>query len=379
MKNMKTKNIKALFQVNRIRQSMKRSFTTSLVIAALATLTACGGSGGDDSNDTTPPDTQPTTTTFSLAVSDAPVDNASEVVVYFDEVELIGNGEPISFSVTDENNDPRSIDLLSLPGAQFEVIVEDTAIPVGEYNQLRLSVTDDSYIVMDEGTFPIRVPSGELKLDGFTAQPNFDAAYTVEFDLRKSLVDPVGQQVIMLKPRGVRLALNDNVGTLQGTVNSALVMDEKCATKTDMFAGNAVYVYQGEQTLIDTLGDDADEGVDDTEVRPFTVVPVTYDDQNETFNFTAGFVPQGEYTVSFSCAALFDEPETDEDEEDGFFIQSSDVVSVTAGDVTTVNIEQSQFAGNGLLAFYSKTEPSARFFYMSVNVNCCVLVDGVEL
>ena len=379
MKNMKTKNIKALFQVNRIRQSMKRSFTTSLVIAALATLTACGGSGGDDSNDTTPPDTQPTTTTFSLAVSDAPVDNASEVVVYFDEVELIGNGEPISFSVTDENNSPRSIDLLSLPGAQFEVIVEDTAIPIGEYNQLRLSVTDDSYIVMDEGTFPIRVPSGELKLDGFTAQPNFDAAYTVEFDLRKSLVDPVGQQVIMLKPRGVRLALNDNVGTLQGTVDSALVMDEKCATKTDMFAGNAVYVYQGEQTLIDTLGDDADEGVDDTEVRPFTVVPVTYDDQNETFNFTAGFVPQGEYTVSFSCAALFDEPETDEDEEDGFFIQSSDVVSVTAGDVTTVNIEQSQFAGNGLLAFYSKTEPSARFFYMSVNVNCCVLVDGVEL
>ena len=379
MKNMKTKSIKALFQSNRIRQSMRRSFSTSLVIAALATLTACGGSGGDDSNDTTPPDTQPTTTTFSLAVSDAPVDNASEVVVYFDEVELIGNGEPISFSVTDENNDPRSIDLLSLPGAQFEVIVEDTAIPVGEYNQLRLSVTDDSYIVMDEGTFPIRVPSGELKLDGFTAQPNFDAAYTVEFDLRKSLVDPVGQQVIMLKPRGVRLALNDDVGTLEGTVDSALVMDEKCATKTDMFAGNAVYVYQGEQTLIDTLGDDADEGVDDTEVRPFTVVPVTYDDLNETFNFTAGFVPQGEYTVSFSCAALFDEPETDEDEEDGFFIQSSDVVSVTAGDVTTVNIEQSQFAGNGLLAFYSKTEPSARFFYMSVNVNCCVLVDGVEL
>ena len=339
MKNMKTKSIKALFQSNRIRQSMKRSSATYLVIAALATLTACGGSGGDDSNDATPPDTQPTTTTFSLAVSDAPVDNASEVVVYFDEVELIGDGEPISFSVTDENNDPRSIDLLSLPGAQFEVIVEDTAIPVGEYNQLRLSVTDDSYIVMDEGTFPIRVPSGELKLDGFTAQPNFDAAYTVEFDLRKSLVDPVGQQVIMLKPRGVRLALNDDVGTLEGTVDSALVMDEKCATKTDMFAGNAVYVYQGEQTLIDTLGDDADEGVDDTEVRPFTVVPVTYDDQNETFNFTAGFVPQGEYTVSFSCAALFDEPETDEDEEDGFFIQSSDVVSVTAGDVTTVNIE----------------------------------------
>jgi len=303
-------------------------------MAALATLSACGGS--DSSVEEQP---TPTTSTFSLSVSDAPVDNASEVVVYFDEVELIGNGSPITFSVEDENGDPRSIDLLSLPGEQFEVIVEDTEIPVGEYNQLRLSVTEESYIVTNDGTYPIRVPSGELKLDGFTAQPNFDAAYTVEFDLRKSLVDPVGQEVIMLKPRGVRLVLNDDVGTLSGSVDSAFVMGEKCAVKTDMFSGNAVYIYQGEQNVLDTLGDDADTGVDDSELRPFTVVPVTYNESDETFNFTAGFVPQGEYSLSFSCAALFDEPETDEDEEDGFFLQTIDSTTVVAGETTRVTIE----------------------------------------
>lgn len=274
------------------RKHLRQSFTTSLILTALTTLTACGGSSSSDSSDPTQPPEQPSTTTFSLAVSDAPVDNASEVVVYFDEVELIGNGEPLTFSVEDENGDPRSIDLLALPGAQFEVIVEDTSIPVGDYNQIRLSVTDDSYIVMDEGTYPIRVPSGELKLDGFTAQPNFDAAYTIEFDLRKSLVDPVGQPLIMLKPRGVRLVLND----------------------------------------------DADEGVDDTEIRPFTVVPVTYNDTEETFEFTAGFVPQGDYTLSFSCAAFWDEPETDEDEFDGFFLQTLDTTEIIAGDTTQVNI-----------------------------------------
>ena len=313
---------------------VKRSFSTSLVMAALATLSACGGS--DDKIEDQP---TPTMSTFSLSVSDAPVDDASEVVVYFDEVELIGNESPITFSVEDENGDPRSIDLLLLPGEQFEVIVEDTEIPVGDYDQLRLSVTEDSYIVTNEGTYPIRVPSGELKLDGFTAQPNFDAAYTVEFDLRKSLVDPVGQEVIMLKPRGIRLVLNDDVGTLNGTIDSTLVMDEKCAVKTDIFVGNAVYIYEGEQNLLDALGDDADAGVDDTELRPFTVVPVTYSESDETFNFTAGFMPQGEYSLSFSCTALFDEPETDEDAEDGFFLQTIDVATVVAGDTTTVTIE----------------------------------------
>ncbi|MEC8416765.1 MAG: DUF4382 domain-containing protein [Pseudomonadota bacterium] len=323
---------------SRVSQLVKQSFNTALILSALTALTACGGSSGS-SEETQAPPPAPTSTTFSLAVSDAPVDNASEVVVYFDEVELIGNGDPISFSVTDENGDPRSIDLLALPGAQFEVIVDDTEIPLGEYNQLRLSVTDESFIVMDDGTFPLRVPSGELKLDGFTAQPNFDAAYTVEFDLRKSLVDPVGQPVIMLKPRGVRLVLNDDVGTLEGTVDSALVSAPECAEKVDMFEGNAVYVYEGEQTDLDTLGDDADAGVDDSEVRPFTVVPVTYSESDETYTFSAGFVPQGDYSLSFSCVALNDEPETDEDEEDGFFLQTLDSATVTAGETTTVTIE----------------------------------------
>ncbi len=314
-------------------KSIKYTIYLPLVVATSAVLSACGGSSDDSS------DVSPTTTGFSLAVSDAPVDSASEVVVVFDEVELTGDGAPIRFDVQDENGDPRSIDLLTLPGSQFETIVAETAIPTGAYSQLRLSVTSDSYIVTEEGTFPIRVPSGELKLDGFTAQPGFDAAYTVEFDLRKSLVDPVGQPVIMLKPRGVRLVLNDDVGTLEGSIAPTLLDDEQCASKMDLFTGNAVYLYEGEQSSINSLGDDADEGADDSEVRPFAIVPVTYDDVTQAYNFTAGFVPQGEYTASFSCSALFDEPETDEDEVDGFSLQTLDITTVVAGETTTLDIE----------------------------------------
>ena len=313
----------------------KIASSTSLILAALATLTACGGSSGGD-DDTTP---EPTTSQFSLAVSDAPVDNASQVVVYFDEVELTGNGEPVTINVEDDEGNPKMIDLLQLQGEAFEPIVDDTEIDAGEYSQLRLVVTEDSYIVMDDGTFPLRVPSNELKLDGFTALPGFEAAYTVEFDLRKSLVDPQGQEAIFLKPRGVRLVENDSVGTLSGTVSEALVLAPECAAKADPFAGNAVYVYEGNDLDETMLGDDADASENDDEVRPFTIAPVTYNETSEEYEFVAGFVPAGDYTVSFSCLASFDEPETDEDEEDGFMLMTADETTVTAKETTTLTIE----------------------------------------
>ena len=125
---------------------VKRSFSTSLVMAALATLSACGGS--DDKIEDQP---TPTMSTFSLSVSDAPVDDASEVVVYFDEVELIGNESPITFSVEDENGDPRSIDLLSLPGEQFEVIVEDTAVVPNVDEQDRILESIEKRVVRRTG------------------------------------------------------------------------------------------------------------------------------------------------------------------------------------------------------------------------------------
>ena len=192
---------------------------------------------------------------------------------------------------------------------------------------------------MDDGTYPLQVPSNELKLDGFTAIPGFEAAYTVEFDLRKSLVDPVGQQAIFLKPRGVRLVENDTVGTLEGTVAEELVLAPECAAKADPYAGNAVYVYEGNGLDAAALGDDADATENDDEIRPYTIAPVTFNETSQDYEFVVGFVPAGDYTVSFSCLASFDEPETDEDEEDGFMLMTADEITVTALETTTLTIE----------------------------------------
>lgn len=308
-------------------------FKAIILSVTMILLAGCGGSGSDKE-----PPVQPTSTTFSLGVSDAPVDSAIRVVVVFDEVELkSSNGQSVTFSVRDENDDPRAIDLLEYQGSQFAALVTNEEIPLGEYSQLRITVLEESYIEMDSGTLPLRVPSGELKLDGFTALPNVTAAYTLEFDLRRSLVDPVGQNVIMLKPRGVRLVENRNVGILEGTVSESLITDMACAEKLNADQGNAVYLFAATGVETGNLGDDADLPLNTNEVSPYAIAPVTFDEQSQTYSYQAGYVEAGQYTAAFTCLAILDQPESDENAEDGFTFQAIQEVTISAQQTSELN------------------------------------------
>ena len=288
------------------------SLTAISTVLASTMLVACGGGGSDSPEQNQQQDEEQFKTNFTLSVSDAPVDNASEVVVFFDHVELVGNGDTVDIDVTDSAGDPRRIDLLTLQGEQFANIVTDEEIPAGQYSQVRLSITDESYIVMNDGTFPISVPSGELKLDGFEALQGADEAYTIEFDLRKSLVNPQGQNGVFLKPRGVRLVKNDEVGVLKGSVDVAVLDDAVCAEKVAPRAGNAVYLYEQAGLTAAGLSDDADNAQQDKRL-PFTVATVADSSDTDALTFNIGFVPAGDYTLAFSCEAYLDEPESNED------------------------------------------------------------------
>lgn len=309
-----------------------KAYQQLMTLCTLPLFFACGGSGSSDNTPTgSEPQPQPTGTSFNLAISDAPIDSALAVVVYFDQVDLIGNGETVVIDVTDENGDARQIDLLTVQGESVATLIEDEDIPLGEYQQLRVVVTSASYIEMEQGTFELQVPSNELKLDGFTAEANVTAAYTLEFDLRKSLVDPVGLPHIFLKPRGVRLVANTEVGTLEGVVDESLIMDERCASKVDVDKGNAIYLYQGADLELALLGDDADTPADENEVSPYAIAEVEFDEQSGEYRYQAAFLEQGDYTLAFTCQAALDQPESDENAEDGFEFLSSKSVTVEAG------------------------------------------------
>lgn len=303
---------------------MNKLMLTTLATATLS-LAACGGSDSNDTNDVAQ---------FSLGISDAPVDNAESVVACFNAIELTGNGNsPRTFTVgedieapeendlcTNEEGQPIAntigINLLEFTGNDSMMFLEDAEIEAGQYGQLRLVMADGSYIMTDTNgdgeaeKVSIEVPSNELKLDGFIADAGGNLNFTVEFDLRHSMTNPVGQEHYILKPRGVRLVDNSAVGHLKGTVaEGALLFNDTCTVAPENTEEPVAYVYLYEGSDLDeaTLADNG--GAEEN--TPYASTAVYFDGVN-TYDFSLGFIAAGDYTAALTCNGD-DDPEADDD------------------------------------------------------------------
>ena len=285
-----------------------------LVVAGLVSLALVGCNSGSSGG---------STGKLNLAFSDAPVDGLTKVCVAFDKITVHHtNNSESSWGTTSFAADQSSVectpnhDLNDIPGyeegnPEFMVInlmayqgeqslqvLSDELMEAGKYTQMRLSVlekgdysdgTPYSHVVTDTDDIQeIRVPSGELKLDGFDIQADATQAYTLEFDLRKSMV--LNNNGYQLKPRGVRLVNNEDVATISGYVGEE-------STACDSVLDDAfVYVYSAP-----TGGDYGDLGSDS---EPYTSAAVQ---DNRTFE--VGYLPLGDYDVALVCNGSEDDPE----------------------------------------------------------------------
>lgn len=265
-----------------------------LGICLAAVLGSCGD-GGDSAG----------TGMLNLAVTDAPVDGATHVVVKFTAVELKPvNGDPVSYDISPD----KSVDLLALAGGGSAMLLDGLTVPAGNYEWMRLLISAqqnvmDSYIELSDGTqHPLFVPSGEesgLKLiRGFTIAAGGHTDFVADFDLRKSVVAPPGQSPDYLLKPVVRLIDNLQVGAISGTVAPALM-----ATGCTPF----VYLFSGSNVIPDDM--DATPAPD---VDPLIAVPVVLDNTTGAWNFRASFVEAGSYTAAFTCDGAKDTPEAEE-------------------------------------------------------------------
>jgi hypothetical protein len=194
-------------------------------------------------------------------------------------------------------------------------------------------VADDNDQDNQADKIPIRVPSNELKLDGFTATLGGVTDLTIEFDLRKSMTNPNGQEGYILKPRGVRLVDNSASGHIDGSVSEALLMNNLCAVAPQDITQSvaSVYVYSG--TGLDAL-ELADNGGTES-IESLTSVPVLFDGA-DTYYFEIGFVAIGEYTLALTC-----QPDTDPEGDDNVeFISVNEASVSVVGETTTINFTE---------------------------------------
>jgi len=261
---------------------------------------------------------------LTLGITDAPVDDATAVVVQFTGVEVKpADGRARSFAF----DAPRQIDLLALSGTDSELLLDGVLVPAGRYNWVRLAVdanedgVADSYIDLEDGSrHELEVPSGDetgLKLiTGFVVPAGGAASFTLDFDLRKSVHQPMDAgDSYKLRPT-LRIVDNARVGAIAGTVDAALV-GEGCTP--------AVYVFTG--------GGVTPDDVDGAEPEPVSSAVPELNVTTGHYDYTVGFLGEGAYTVSFTCDAGADDPAADDTL---VFIGTQDT-SVAAGETTTVN------------------------------------------
>ena len=179
-------------------------------------------------------------------ITDAPVDQADAVVVQFTGVELKPTG---GAAFSRDFPVPKTIDLLTLQGTTRALLLDGESVPAGEYEWMRLKVNADpavrdSFVTIGGQECEMRIPSGAetgLKLvRGFTVGVGTVTDFTIDFDLRKSVVQPPGQradagtcdgQVYLLKP-ALRLVDNLQVGAISGTIDSSLLSAPGCVAST---------------------------------------------------------------------------------------------------------------------------------------------------
>jgi len=294
------------------------------MLAAVVLAACSSGSGGGSTGQ------------LSLAVTDAPVDSALEVVVKFTKVELQPrDGDRITI----EFDEVQEINLLDYQGEDAFWLFEAEEVPAGEYNWIRLYVERNnaadgppasvfgttSYVLFaDNNLFFLAIPSGPqtgLKLvGGFTVVAGETTKLVIDIDLRRALVKPssdIWADYYFLRP-ALRLVDHSEVGHLAGTVAV-----DNCEP--------AIYVYLGDNALPGDIceGNDCSEDVD----RPLTTTLANYNELGQIWEYKIGFLPAGSYTAAVTCDALADDP--DQDDEIEFIDQQN--VEIFAGETTVAD------------------------------------------
>ena len=302
---------------------MKVVLNLMTALLLCGSLAACGTDSGssDQSGNIVTSGSGPS---FSLRVTDAPIDYAVSVVLRFTEVRLRNtNGNWTSHIF----NTPKSIDMLQLQGTKTADLLIDKLVDVGNYDEIRLLVDGApmaNYVLDAGGMAELMVPSGSssgLKIKGdFSVLKNLPTSLVMDLDLRQSITMAGMSGKYILNPV-VRLVNDKDVGHIRGTVDPALLSSMPACSDTDPNSYNAAYVYAGHNVTPDDIDQSSPQSL-----APFATTSINYDNAILSYLFEAAFLPAGDYTVALTCNAHVEDLDDGNDDLKFFNIQNVTVM-----------------------------------------------------
>ena len=283
---------------------------------------------------------------LTLSISDAPIDNATELQVQLDGVELM----PASDSSPEDViviafEEPKIIKLLKSDGSKSTPLLYNEILPTGSYHWLRLKITAlndgvlDTFIRLDDGSVhELEIPSdSEIGLqisDGVDIIANTPSAKTIVFDLRKS-IDMSNPVDFKLEPT-LNMVNDNETGAIQGTVRMKTLTSSTCSD-SDPATDNVVYLYKDFHVVPDDI--------DKVEPEPFKSALVKLNSSTGTYDYNFDLVPYGKYTIVFSCQADLEDPKSD----DAIKFSSTKNVNITNNVTKTLASNTFRFSKKSVL------------------------------
>ncbi|WP_064609089.1 DUF4382 domain-containing protein [Photobacterium sp. J15] len=294
-----------------------------VILAGMVGLALVGcNSGSSDSNTSA--------AKFNLAFSDAPVDSLKKVCVAFDQISVKQTDEdesswgtasfaadqssaeciPDTYSIpVDADGNPlfMVINLMAFQGEKSLQVLSDEALEAGTYTQIRLNAvasgdygdpvnTPYSHVVTDsDQVMELGYTNANGKIiipDSFEISASTAPKYTLEFDLRKGIVENKAHGY-RLKTTAIRMVNNESVATISGSVGASSCSND--------ISDAHVYVY--------TTPNDGNYGdiQEDSPNAPYATTAV----DASTGSFEVGYVPLGTYDIALVCNGSVDHPEED--------------------------------------------------------------------
>ncbi|MGX9462566.1 DUF4382 domain-containing protein [Shewanella sp. A14] len=303
-----------------------KTYYSVLMLSSVLLLGACGGS--DSTTDEIIPIGQ-----FSLGVSDAPMAGVSQLGLVMNELVMTDSaGEIHRYSLQN-----MAFNLLDYQGMNRHLVIDNIDLPVGQYHDVHITVTQGNgnqgcYVEDGQGRHSLLVENGYLPLEDIEIIANQQREMTLEINVYRGLLRD--QEQYQLRHRAMWSVDNTQMGHLIGEVDSQWVAD--CETDNAALTPlggqfyHLAYLYPDSVTAIDQM---ADMG---TTPPAGLTAPISVSRLMQTADgdwyFAMGYLPEGQYTVGYSCLGHVDDPVADDVSSGPFYMyENAGAITIESG------------------------------------------------